>query len=145
MLSSSSFLMASHHQQSQGSGETPSIVIALLSSPLTALLRMLSDHTHNTTNHELTAQVADKETLLINCHCTLKKGNRQHLLQIGDIFPIDPVPQVRHRIDREGIASQLQSATILRQQPCKLNPCPSVCYLYVLSKGQRNMGIAKKS
>ena len=27
-------------------------------------------HSHTPTNHELTAHVADKETLLLNCHCT---------------------------------------------------------------------------
>ena len=49
---------------------------------------MLFDHTRNTPppNHKLTAHVADKETLLINCHCTLKgktdKSWGQHLLQV---------------------------------------------------------------
>ena len=37
----------------------------------------------------------------------------------------------------EGIAGQLQCASaILRQQPCKLNPCPIVWYVLVLTKGQ---------
>ena len=37
----------------------------------------------------------------------------------------------------EGIAGQLQCASaILRQQPCKLNPCPIVCYVLVLTKEQ---------
>ena len=44
--------------------------INLLSSLQTALLRTLSDDTFIHPNHELIAHVADKETLLINCHDT---------------------------------------------------------------------------
>ena len=59
----------------------------------------------------------------------MEKWCGQHLLQIGDVC--------RHRIDRESIPSELKSTgAILRRQPCKLNPCPSVCYLYVLTKTQ---------
>ena len=34
------------------------------------------------------------------------------------------------------MANQLQSAAVLRQQPCKLNPCPTLCYVHVLTTGQ---------
>ena len=76
-----SFLIASQHKKIlQGSGGKHSMNMTPLSSPQTALLRMLSNHTRNTpTNHELTAHVADKETLLINCHDTFKwKKRRNH-------------------------------------------------------------------
>ena len=60
--------------------------ITLLSSPQTALFRIFWPHSHTPTNHELTAHVAGKETLLIHCHCTLKgktdKSWGQHLLQV---------------------------------------------------------------
>ena len=37
----------------------------------------------------------------------------------------------------EGIASKLKATgAILRQQPCKLKHCPSVCYVHLLTKVQ---------
>ena len=91
-------------------------------------------HSHTPTNHELIAHVADKETLLINCHCTLKgktekPWGKTHLLQLIDVSSCSD--------DFECIPSKLETtSSVLRQQPSKLNPCPIVCYVLVLTKEQ---------
>ena len=44
---------------------------------------------------------------------------------------------MRHRVNWKRVPSQLQATgTILRQEPSKLNPCPTVCYVLVLTKVQ---------
>jgi len=48
----------------------------------------------------------------------------------------------------EGVANQLQAtATILRQEPSKLNPCPTVWYVLVLTKvqGKGTLAVPKKN
>ena len=43
----------------------------------------------------------------------------------------------RCSVNLESIPSKLEATSaVLRQQPCKLNPCPIVCYVLVLTKGQ---------
>ena len=60
---------------------------------------------------------------------TEKPRGKMHLLQIVNVSNLPS--------DLEGVANQLQSASaILRQQPFKLNPCPTVCYVLVLPKEQ---------
>ena len=60
---------------------------------------------------------------------TEERGGKTHLLQIGDAL--------RHRVNWKRVPSQLQATgTILRQEPSKLNPCPSLCYVLVLTKEQ---------
>jgi len=40
-------------------------------------------------------------------------------------------------LDLKRIPSQLQATgTILRQEPYKLNPCPTMCYAHMLTKEQ---------
>ena len=44
---------------------------------------------------------------------------------------------MRHRVNWKRVPSQLQATgTILRQEPSKLNPCPTVWYVFVLTKVQ---------
>ena len=74
--SSASFMMASQHTQSyKAASWTPSMDMTLLSHKELCWICCLT--LAMPTNNELTAHVADKETLLINCHCAFKKGNRE--------------------------------------------------------------------
>ena len=121
---------------------------------------VVRSHSHTPTNHELIAHVADKETLLINCHCTLKgkteKSWGQHLLQVVLSTGEDPQKAVEaHQamklqethargtmfVGAESIwkafpANSKPRMSSCVSEPCKLNPCPSVCYLHVLTKAQ---------
>jgi len=50
--------------------------------------------------------------------------------------------------DFECIASELKSTgSVLRQQPCKLDPCPTACYVLVLPKeqGKETRALPKKN
>ena len=118
----------------QGSGGKHSMNITLLSSLQTAKMRMLSDHTRippqtmNSPHMLLTRKLCWLTVMTLSNEKTEKPWG-QHLFQIGDVW--------RHRIDGERIAGQLQATSaILRQEPYKLNSCPSVCYVLVLTKEQ---------
>ena len=93
--------------------------------------------------HSLTAHVEKTREHLNNYHCTSHETEKwwaQHLLQIIYVGNLSG--------DFECIASELKSSgTILRQQPCKLNPCPSVCYLHALTKeqGKETRALPKKN
>ena len=106
--------------------------ITLLSSPNSSVEQVDWPHSHTPTNHKLTAHVADKLCRLIVIALWAGKTEKswgQHLLQVGDVL--------RHRVNWKRVPSQLQATgTILRQQPSQLNPCPSVCYVLVLTKEQ---------
>ena len=55
----------------------------------------------------------------------MEKWRGQHLLQIIYVGNLS------------GFPSEFKATSaILRRQPCKLNPCPTVCYVLVLTKGQ---------
>ena len=112
------------------------------------------------TNHELTTHVADKETLLKNCHYTLEgkteKPWGQHLLQIvlSTVWVktrkkrwkriIRPWKYKKHMSEalhlqvpgQSGKHSQWAQTRQCHPAPWKLNPCPSVCYLHALTKAQ---------
>jgi len=96
---------------------------------------MLSNHTRippqtmNSPHMLLTRKLCWLIVIALSNEKTEKPWGKTRLLQIGYAL--------RQRIDREGIAGQLQSASsVLRQQPSKLNPCRNVWYLYVLTKEQ---------
>ena len=102
-------------------------------------------HSHTPTNHELIAHVADKETLLINCHCTLKgktekSWGKTHLLQLLDVSSCSD--------DFECIPSKLETTSaILRQWAIKTQPL-SNCVVRACayqSARERNTGIARKN
>ena len=146
MVNFSSLSMASQQKQSHKAVVgTPSMNITLLSSPQTALLRTLSDDTciHPQTMNSSHMLLTRKLCWLIVMTLSNEKNGKswgQHLLQIGNVL--------WHRVNWKRVPSQLQATgTILRQQPCKLNPCPSVCYLHVLTKeqGKETRALPKKS
>ena len=118
--------------------------ITLLSSLQTALLSKLIDHTRlppqtmNSPHMLLTRKLCWLIVIALSNEKTEKPWGKTRLLQIGYAL--------RQRIDREGIAGQLQSASsVLRQWAIKTQPL-SNCVVRACayqSARQRNMGIAR--
>ena len=161
MDNSISFLIASQQKQSHKAVVgTPWMNITLLSSPQTAPISMLSDHTRippqtiNSSHMLLTRKLC---WLIVMTLSNEKKEKpwgstflRSSMFWRSWLFKEHVKPVSRRKqhwncwgrptvlvFHLEGIAGQLQCASaILRQQPCKLNPCPTVCYVHVLTKEQ---------
>ena len=90
------------------------------------------------TTNELTAHVADKETLLINCHLHLKKGNRE-----GSTFFKSSMSAISPRILKAlPVSSNLPAPSCVNSQA---NSTPVLLACADQRARQRNMGIAKKS
>ena len=127
-------------------GGTPSMDITLLSSPQTPLLSKLFDHTRihpqtmNSPHMLLTRKLCWLIVIALSNEKTEKPWGKTRLLQIGYAL--------RQRIDREGIAGQLQSASsVLRQWAIKTRPL-SNCVLRASASQrtrERNTGIARKN
>ena len=88
----------------------------------TAVVWKFSDHTHRTW---LTTPL-----IYSNCHGAFEGKNGE---------TVRPAPFFESCIleTPQTISDQFTSATVvLREGPCHLNPCPTMCYLHVLTTGQ---------
>ena len=103
-------------------------------------------HLHTPTNHELIAHVADKETLLINCHDTFKWKKRRNR-EAKRTF-LRSSMSVAAPMTLNAFPAKLKPpAPSCVNEPSKLNPCPIVCYVLVLTKeqGKGKWGLPKKN
>ncbi len=115
--------------------------ITLLSSPQTALLRVCLTTLAMSTKQKLTAHVADKETLLINCHDTFWWKN-------GETVRPAPFPNRRCQQYPQTLGRHCQQTRKHQRRPAPtaiktqtLPNCVLIACAYQSAR-RRNMGIA---
>jgi len=98
---------------------------------------------HETQNHELTAHVADKLCrLIVIALWKEKRRNRE-----ASTFFKSSMSAISPVILKALPSSSNLPASSCVNEPSKLNPCPTVCYLHVITKeqGKEKRALSKKS